>query len=242
LRRATVQQAREWIKQASSVAVLTGAGISAESGIQTFRDQNGHWQGRQASELASLDGFLADPTMVWEWYLARRRQLRSCQPNPGHQALAHLEHRKPSCTVITQNVDRLHQQAGSRHVIELHGHIWGNRCLGCQQEFDVSNQDVKLELNCPDCGHYLRPTVVWFGEALPEGSWEKAASLASQAEVFLVIGTSAVVYPAAGLIPLAKNHGSKVIEINLAQTEASYLADLALQGPSAQILPEIIRA
>ncbi|MCS7168809.1 MAG: NAD-dependent deacylase [Gemmatales bacterium] len=235
-------RAREWLAEAQSVTVLTGAGVSAESGIATFRGPGGVWEKVNPMELASSEGFRRDPRKVWAWYNARRRQLLEARPNPGHYALVELEKRVPCFGLITQNVDRLHQAAGSRNVVELHGNIWEVRCTGCGRLEDRTGVELPDEPHCDHCGAWLRPNVVWFGEELPSGAWRLAEEWTRRADVFLVVGTSAEVWPAAGLIYLAKDAGAKIIEINPEDTAATKVVDLALRGPSGQILPQIVPA
>jgi NAD-dependent deacetylase len=230
-------QARQWIAEAKSVAVLTGAGISAESGVPTFRGPGGLWKNFKPEELATPEAFARDPRLAWEWYDWRRGLIAQAQPNDAHRALVDLEKRKRGFTLITQNVDGLHDLAGSGKILKLHGDIWRMRCLECGAEFPNRRVPLpKLPPHCA-CGGMARPGVVWFGEPLPEGMMKEAEHAAAAAEVFLVVGTSAVVYPAAGLIPFAKQSGAKVIEINLEETPFSYSADCVLQGKAAEFLP-----
>jgi NAD-dependent deacetylase len=178
--------------------------------------------------------------LVWEWYAWRRKLIAGAQPNPGHRALAELEKSKPQFTLITQNVDGLDERAGSRNVLKLHGDIWISRCTGCGRERrDGQTPLEELPPRC-ECGSLLRPGVVWFGEALPPGVWQEAERAAQAAEVFLVIGTSAVVYPAAGLVWLARSAGAKVVEINPEETPLSGQADRSLRGPAGEVLPQLI--
>ena len=231
---------REWLRQANSVAVLTGAGVSAESGVPTFRGNNGLWNQRRPEDLATPGAFARNPELVWEWYDWRRSVLAQANPNPGHYALAELEKRVSKFTLITQNVDGLHELAGSRNVLRLHGSIWRVRCLGCNNErFDRRIPFPEIPPKC-ECGGTLRPGVVWFGEALPQDMWQAAENSARSAELFLVIGTSAVVYPAAGLAQIAKSSGARVVEINIAETSLSDRIDQFLQGPSGELLPQLI--
>jgi len=234
-----LSQARKWLAQASSVAVLTGAGISAESGVPTFRGAGGLWKDYKPEELATLDAFARDPRLVWEWYDSRRQIIAKAQPNPAHRALVEIEKRKPRFTLITQNVDGLHDLAGSGKILKLHGDIWRMLCTSCGANFP--NRRVPLPKVPPHCacGGMARPGVVWFGEPLPEGMMKEAEHAVAAAQVFLVIGTSAVVYPAAGLIPFAKQAGAKVIEINLEATAWSAAADCALHGPAGDWLPQL---
>ena len=231
---------REWLKQARSVAVLTGAGVSAESGVPTFRGNNGLWKQRRAEDLATPAAFARDPKLVWEWYDWRRSVLAQAKPNPGHHALAELERRVPNFTLITQNVDGLHELAGSRSVLRLHGSMWILRCLACDRERDDKRVPLpEIPPRC-ECGGVLRPGVVWFGETLPRNAWRDAEAAARSADLFLVIGTSAVVYPAAGLAQIAKSSGARVGEINIAETVLSERIDSFLQGPSGELLPQLI--
>ena len=235
-----MEQAREWIRRASRVVALTGAGISAESGIPTFRGAGGLWKQFRPEELATPEAFARDPKLVWEWYDWRRCRIAEAVPNPGHTALAELEKKKAAFTLVTQNVDGLHERAGSRSVMKLHGDIWLVRCTACGRE--GRNDGAPLDEIPPrcECGGLLRPGVVWFGEALPARVLSEAQEAAQSAEVFLVVGTSAVVYPAAGLVPLAKSAGAKVIEINLEETPFSSSVDCSLRGKSGELLPQLI--
>jgi len=220
--------------------VLTGAGVSAESGVPTFRGAGGLWRQRRAEDLATPAAFSRDPIFVWEWYDWRRSVLAEVKPNPGHYALAEIEAQTPNFTLITQNVDGLHELAGSRNVLRLHGSIWALRCLDCQSErMDRRSPLPEIPPRC-ECGGMLRPGVVWFGEPLPQQIWRDAEAAARAAELFLVVGTSAVVYPAAGLAQIAKSSGARVVEINIAETALSPGIDSFLQGPSGELLPLLI--
>jgi NAD-dependent deacetylase len=235
-----MHQVREWLKQARSVAVLTGAVVSAESGVPTFRGNNGLWKQYRAEDLATPGAFARDPKLVWEWYDWRRGLIAQAQPNAGHQALVELEKRVPSFTLITQNVDGLHELAGSSNVLEVHGSIWKVRCMSCgREQVDRRTPLPEIPPKC-ECGALLRPGVVWFGEALPTRVWQKAEAAARAADVFLLIGTSAVVYPAAGLAQIAKASGARVVEINIAETVLSDAIDEFLRGPSGELLPQLI--
>lgn len=234
------EAARQWIQQARRIAALTGAGISAESGVPTFRDQGGLWRQYRVEELATPEAFAADPKRVWEWYDWRRSIIARAEPNPGHAALKQLEDRKAEFCLITQNVDGLHARAGNRNIVCLHGDIWSLRCTGCG--LSCKNEAPRLEELPPrcGCGALMRPGVVWFGESLPADAWRKAEQAARTAEVFLVIGTSAVVMPAASLAAVAKQAGARVVEINAAETPISSWVDCSLRGAAGSILPRLV--
>lgn len=236
-----MEQARRWIAEAHSIVVLTGAGVSAESGIPTFRGPGGLWRERKPEQLASPEGFAKDPRLVWEWYDWRRTVIKDVQPNPAHFAIAELERRAPRFSLVTQNVDGLHDRAGSRNVLKLHGDIWMVRCVKCGREArDERAPMPELPPRC-DCGGMLRPGVVWFGESLPVETWHAAGEATRSADVVIVAGTSAVVYPAAGLVPLAKASGARVIECNMEETPFSAQLDRSFRGRAGEILPELIR-
>jgi NAD-dependent deacetylase len=235
------------LSRAYAVAVLTGAGISAESGVPTFRGPDGLWRQFRAEQLATPEAFAREPALVWEWYRWRRDRLASVSPNAGHLALARIESRLPTFTLITQNVDGLHARAGSRRVLELHGSIWRDRCTG-----DASHRLERWPTastspcgdalpRCP-CGALLRPDVVWFGESLDAGRLEAAADAVRTAEILLVIGTSSVVYPAAALPGLARRAGARVVEINPEDTPLSGEVDVALRGLAGVLLPALEQA
>ncbi|HTX36646.1 MAG TPA: NAD-dependent deacylase [Bryobacteraceae bacterium] len=235
-----LEQAREWLAAATAVAVLTGAGISAESGIPTFRGAGGLWKEYKPEDLATPEAFARDPRLVWEWYNWRREQIAQAVPNAAHRALVELEKRKPRFTLITQNVDGLHDLAGSGKILKLHGDIWRMRCTQCGANFP--NRRVPLPKIPPHCacGGLARPGVVWFGEPLPDGMMQEAEHATASAQVFLVIGTSATVYPAANLIPHAKESGARVIEINPEPGPLGALADGVFQGPAGEWLPRLL--
>jgi len=223
------------------VATLTGAGISAESGVPTFRGPGGLWRNFRPEDLATPEAFARNPNLVWEWYDWRRSLIAKAEPNAGHRALAELESRKAGkFWLITQNVDGLHDRAGNRRIVKLHGDIWTVCCVGCGAE--KRNVQVPLAPLPPrcECGGMLRPGVVWFGEMLPAKALEQAYAIAQRAEVFLVLGTSSVVYPAAALPRIAFDHGARVIEINLEPTELSSLAHISLRGKVGELLPQIL--
>jgi NAD-dependent deacetylase len=228
------------VETAASVAVLTGAGISAESGIPTFRGAGGLWRKYRSENLAAPEAFARDPQLIWEWYDWRRSVIATAEPNPGHRALAELERRSPQFTLVTQNVDGLHDRAGSRRLLKVHGDIWTLRCTACKREWqDLRPSLPQLPPLCA-CGNMGRPGVVWFGEALPQDVWSEAQAAVSSAEILLVVGTSAVVYPAAGLVQLAKSAGAKVVEINVAETPVSGQVDLSWRATAAEALSELI--
>src|ERR1700680_3478219 len=193
-----MHQVRGWLKEARSVAVLTGAGVSAESGVPTFRGPGGLWKQYRPEDLATPGAFARDPKLVWEWYDWRRARITETQPNPGHYALAEMEKRVPRFTLITQNVDGLHEQAGSRNVLRLHGSIWIVRCTSCEAVREDRRTPLPEMPPVCECGAMLRPGVVWFGEPLPPGVWREAEAAARSADLFLVIGASAGVFPAGG--------------------------------------------
>jgi NAD-dependent deacetylase len=236
----TSAHVRDLLHQASAVAALTGAGISAESGIPTFRGPGGIWRTYRAEKLATPEAFDQDPKLVWEWYNYRRTVIAGVEPNPGHRALAALEDRIETFTLVTQNVDGLHDRAGSRNLLKVHGDIWTLRCTQCGRErSDTATPLSEIPPHCA-CGGMERPGVVWFGEGLPDQVWLDAQRAAQQTQILLVIGTSAVVYPAAGLAALAKRSGAVVVEINIAETPVSAQADYSLRGPAAEILPQLV--
>lgn len=223
------------------VVALTGAGISAESGVPTFRGPGGLWKQFRAEDLATPQAFKNDPKLVWEWYIYRRQIIAKSNPNPGHIAIVELQQIiMDNFLLITQNVDGLHRRAGSKDLIELHGNIFLNRCNQCSRRFpdDVLNFEVLPPL-CPNCQGEIRPDVVWFGENLDPVSIEDAFAASRRASLFLSIGTSAIVHPAASLPLIAKENGAMLIEINPERTPLTPLADCALPYPSAIALPPL---
>ncbi|MDX1439051.1 MAG: NAD-dependent deacylase [Rubricoccaceae bacterium] len=239
----------EKLAAAGRVAVLTGAGISAESGVPTFRDPDGLWQKFKPEELANVNAFLRNPVLVQSWYAHRRMVVQDVQPNPGHIALAELEtllsDRGGSFLLATQNVDGLHKRAGSKNLIELHGTLTRSYCIDCTREAtaeELNASEAGKPAGCPDCGGLLRPDVVWFGEMLPDGAMERAAEAASTCDVFLSVGTSAVVYPAAGLPLIAKECGAYVAEINPQQSDIAFRLDEHVAGKSGEVLPLLVQA
>jgi len=231
------------LRDANGLLVLTGAGVSAESGVPTFRDaQQGLWSRFDPLELATPEAFDQDPALVWRWYRWRRELVAKARPNPGHHALVRLEHHVPRLALVTQNVDGLHQRAGSRDVTEFHGNLFADRCADNGCEFDAASVVETAVPRCPGCGGPLRPGVVWFGESIPQRAHEVAFGAASACDVFLSIGTSSLVYPAAGLIDIAREAGSLTVEINPNPTAAADAADFALAGKSGEVLPELLAA
>ena len=225
---------------AKKVAVLTGAGVSAESGVPTFRGDEGLWKKFRAEELATVEAFMRNSRLVWEWYIYRRELISSVKPNAGHYALVELENHFEDFTLITQNVDGLHRAAGSRNILELHGNITRNKCFDCGQPFegeiDISRGDIP---RC-ECGGKIRPDVVWFGELLPAHAINGAFDASDTAELFFSVGTSALVHPAASMPVTAKRNGAYLVEINREPTPLSDIADCALHGKSGDILPQIV--
>jgi NAD-dependent deacetylase len=235
-----LERVKERIATAERVVVLTGAGVSAESGVPTFRGGGGAsvWRGMDATELSSAMMVASNLPLVWEWFEYRRGLLAPCVPNPGHEAIASWQDRFPSFTLVTQNIDGLHAKAGSRRVLELHGNIWRGRCTRCNASSDLARTPLPaIPPTCDQCPGSLRPDVVLFGEYLPARTFEEAASASADADLFVVVGTSAVVRPAADLPVLAANGGAFVIEVNPEPTEISAWADAVLPGKAGEILP-----
>ena len=238
------QRLLDRLAAASRVAVLTGAGVSAESGIATFRDPDGLWARFRPEELARVEAFLANPERVQGWYAYRRAIVHRAEPNPAHRALARMEPCFDEFTLITQNVDALHRRAGSRRVVELHGNLTRNYCIACgtpatPEHVDAAAADI---VRCEACGDLVRPDVVWFGETLPGDAVADAWQAASGAEVFLSVGTSGVVYPAAELPLVASRSGAYVVEINVERSALADAADEVLLGPAGSILPVLVDA
>jgi len=229
------------LRGAQRVAVLTGAGISAESGVPTFREaQTGLWAQYDPQELATPTAFRRNPRLVWEWYAWRRELVAQAQPNPGHLALVAMEQWVPQLTLITQNVDGLHGRAGSQRVIELHGNIMRTKCFADGRSITTWPPTDDVPPRCPHCGDYLRPDVVWFGESLPYEALATAVAAARACDVFLSIGTSAVVQPAASLPLEALQTGATIVEINPQPTPLSRYATFVLAGLSGEILPQLV--
>jgi NAD-dependent deacetylase len=240
----SLEAAAHLLRRAKRVVCLTGAGASAESGVATFRDsEDGLWSRVDPQVLASQEGFAANPGMVWQWYMHRLMAVERAQPNRGHRTLAELEERWPFFTVVTQNVDDLHERGGSRHVLHLHGRITRFRCNVCAFEHELLPQEKHATRppRCFSCGGAVRPDVVWFGEPLPQRVLDKAWHESERSDVLLVIGTSGVVYPAAHLPIVAQQHGARVIEINPATTTLTERADIYLPGRSGVLLPRLLQ-
>ncbi len=230
------------LRDAERVVALTGSGISAESGVPTFREaQTGLWERYDPQELATPDAFARDPRLVWEWYEWRRNLVAEAEPNPGHRALAELERRTPGFTLVTQNVDGLHERAGSRNVIELHGNILRSKCSLEDEVVKPEAHDDSVPPRCPLCGAFLRPDVVWFGEMLPTGALESASEAARGCDLFFSVGTSGLVYPAAALPYEAMKNGAALVEINPSETPLSRHADYSLRQPAGEVLPTLVR-
>jgi NAD-dependent deacetylase len=232
---------RKRFAEARRVLVLTGAGVSAESGVPTFRGggQTAVWKGMPFDKISSAGMLERNLPEVWEWFNYRRDIIEKIAPNAAHHALSRWHKRFPDFTLVTQNVDGLHQAAGSTEVIELHGNIWRARCTACGMKYDLRERETSASrtFTCSDCGNSLRPDVVLFGEMLPAGAFERAASKARIAELCFVIGTSAIVYPAAALPEIAKGAGAYTVEINPEPTPLSCLCDEVIQGKAGEILP-----
>jgi NAD-dependent deacetylase len=236
---------RARLARARRAVAFTGAGISKESGLDTFRDLDGVWQRVRPEDMATLDAFRRRPAVVWRWYAERYLRAAAVAPNPAHLALARWEREVFPCfTLVTQNVDGLHQRGGSRAPIELHGTLAEAKCDSCGRRVPMA-QAVETSPDAPPvcaCGDLLRPAVVWFGETLPPGAMERAAEESALSQVFLAVGTSGNVYPAAGLIEVAARNGSCLIEINPEPTPFSRLAHLTLRAPAGEALPALTEA
>ena len=235
----SVEAVRALLSSARSVVVLTGAGISAESGVPTFRGPGGLWREYRPEDLATPEAFARDPRLVWEWYDWRRRKIAEAKPNLGHYALVTLEKRAADLTLITQNVDGLHPLAGSRNVLEIHGNLWRTRCLSCHEVRENRELLPRLPPRCA-CEGLLRPDVVWFGEPLPYDLLKRSIRAVEACDLMLVIGTSSLVQPAASMALEALARGTAVVEVNLDPTPLSERATRFLQGRAGDILPQLI--
>lgn len=235
-----IKKAREQLRKAQHITVLSGAGISAESGVPTFRGPDGLWENHNPQELATPQAFARDPELVWRWYNWRRELIAGCAPNPAHLALAELERTGAGLTIITQNVDGLHGLAGSQNLIEIHGSIWRLCCTGCKSEREDHTVPLPVPPLCPQCGGLLRPAVVWFGEQLEEADLQAAWDAAQSCQVMLVVGTSALVQPAASLALVARRAGAFCMEINPQATSHSPHMDLGIRARAGEVVPALV--
>ncbi len=227
------------LKESKRIVFFTGAGISAESGIPTFRGKDGIWNKLRPEELVNFNAFMRNPQMVWEWYNHRKKIIHESKPNAGHQAIAEMQELFEDVTVVTQNIDNLHRRAGSKKIFELHGNIERNFCIKCRTFY---NEELNFSEGVPKCkcGGLIRPDVVWFGEYLPEDQFSGGEKAALNSDMFFVVGTSAIVYPAAGLVYTAKRAGSFIVEVNIEETEVSSACDASFYGEAGKILPAIV--
>lgn len=242
--RSALETAASRLRAVRRVVVLTGAGVSAESGLPTFRQpQTGLWARYRPEDLATPEAFARQPDVVWEWYEWRRSLVAAAEPNAAHHALVELEERVPDFTLVTQNVDGLHERAGSRRVVELHGRITRTICSRERRVVESWEDDGSVPPRCPGCGAFLRPDVVWFGEALPERAIEAATAAAAGCDVLLVVGTALRVWPAAGLVPLAARSGATVVSVNTATPDAPpEPGEIRLVGPAAEVVPALVES
>ena len=236
----SIQEVKARLARARTVTVLTGAGISADSGVPTFRGADGLWQNFRPEELASPEAFARDPHLVWEWYNWRREFIAGKTPNAAHLALVELERHIEHFWLITQNVDGLHPAAGSQKLSEIHGNIWKVRCTTCGTISPNHDIPISIPPHCSTCGGLLRPHIVWFGESLDPQDLDWSYTALHACEVLLIIGTSGIVYPAASFAPMAKDRGAYVIEINLDPTPHSDLVDLAIQERAKDLVPQVV--
>ena len=244
-----LQTAVDLLRAARSPVVLTGAGVSKESGIATFREaQTGLWARYDPVQLSTAGAFEKNPALVWGFYQDRRAVARKAAPNPGHRALAALERHFPSLTLITQNIDSLHELAGSTRVVHLHGYLDGNKCSancrGNPTPVTLESDDTRIAEPppCPYCGAPVRPDIVWFGEMLPPDALDAAEDAIERADLMLIVGTSGIVYPAAGMTLEALRHGAKLIEVNPVESALTPWVDVWLAGPSGEVLPRLVAA
>ncbi len=229
---------KDKIKSCEKVVFVTGAGISQESGIPTFRGKDGLWRNYSAMRLATINAFYDDPKLVWQWYNERRRNILQAQGNPGHKAIAELE-KYAQVVVLTQNIDGLHQKSGSSNVLELHGSIVRIKCSVCDYNEEILSEISDLPPLCK-CGNILRPDVVWFGESLSEDVWNRAMDFASQCDLMVVVGTSLAVSPANTLPHYAKQNNATLVEVNPERTDMSWKMDVTIRNTSAAILPKLV--
>jgi NAD-dependent deacetylase len=235
-----IKEIRARLVRARAVTVLTGAGISADSGVPTFRGADGLWRNFRAEELATPEAFERDPRLVWEWYNWRRELIATKRPNPAHTALVELERHVQRFWLITQNVDGLHRAAGSTKLSEIHGNIWKVRCTECARVDDNREVPIPVLPRCRSCEGLLRPHIVWFGESLAEEDLRHSYDALGSCEVLLIIGTSGIVYPAASFAPVAKSAGAFVAELNLDSTPNSDIVDISIQGHARDLVPALI--
>ena len=226
------------IRDAEYLITLTGAGISKESNVPTFRGKDGLWKQYNAMDLATPHAFRQNPLLVWEWYIWRQNLIAKCEPNPAHYTLANWEHNGLLKTLITQNVDGLHRKAGSTHVLEVHGNLWALKCITCRYHSRLS-QPVQEIPSCPECGSNLRPDVVWFGESLSSTVMEQVYTELQHSDIILVVGTSALVQPAASFPLIVKQNGGQILEVNVETTPLTTSADIHLTGKAGEILPKL---
>ncbi|ROQ89909.1 SIR2 family NAD-dependent protein deacylase [Desulfosoma caldarium] len=236
-----MEMVRDKLRQARRIVVLTGAGISAESGVPTFRGAGGLWRTYRATDLATPEAFAKDPQLVWEFYNYRREVLHPLKPNDAHKALVTLEQRCEHFVLLTQNIDGLHQAAGSRSVLELHGNIWWVRCTRCGLKTEDRRVPIPFPPHCEACGGMLRPDVVWFGESLDADVLQRAYTSLEHCDLMLVIGTSGVVQPAASMGVYAQQHGAFVVEINLEPTPYSRAFAVSLRGKAGELVPRLVQ-
>lgn len=237
------REAAAVLSRCRQLVVFTGAGMSKESGIATFREaQQGLWEQYDPHELATIEGFLGNPELVWSWYQDRFGRIGDVEPNAGHLAIAELEKHVPRVVVITQNIDNLHREAGSGDVVELHGNWQLYKCLNGHTGFTMDDfcEQAEIPPHCPKCSAMLRPDVVWFGEMLPQNAWDRAFDECQWASVMLVVGTSGLVQPAASLPYRAKLSGAVIIEVNPEPTAITSLADIIMRGTAAKVLPALL--
>jgi len=239
-RESSIRAVRARLSTARAVTVLTGAGISADSGVPTFRGADGLWRNFRAEDLATPEAFARDPRLVWEWYNWRRELIATKSPNPAHYALADLERRLEEFWLITQNVDGLHRAAGSQKLSEIHGNIWKVRCTRCGRMDENREVPITILPSCAACGGLLRPHIVWFGESLAKEDLNRSYEALGRCELLLIIGTSGIVYPAASFAPVAKAAGAFVVEINLDATPQTEVVDVSLQGRAKEVVPELL--
>ena len=227
------------LRESKSIVFFTGAGISSESGIPTFRGKDGIWNKLRPEELANFHAFIKNPEMVWEWYNHRKKIIHDARPNAAHLAIAEMQNHFKNVTVVTQNIDNFHRRAGSNNIFELHGNIERNFCINCKKYY---NEELNFSAGVPkcNCGGLIRPDVVWFGEYLPEDQFLGGEKAAINSDIFFVIGTSAVVYPAAGLVYTAKQSGATIVEVNIEETALSSIANYSFFGKAGEILPRIL--